>query len=70
MPPDNNTIYLNGITTTGRCPECGDDCTTKHGSDSRGGKMHYTSCPTCGDQMLIVAWDCPHCPPTGGSDGR
>jgi hypothetical protein len=59
-----NTIVLNGIKTTGACPECGDlDCETSHGSGPDGRKMHWTVCPTCGTHMVYVRWDCPNCPP-------
>ena len=68
----NNTIYLNGVLTTGACPVCGDlECQTSHGNNSRGGRMHWQSCPTCGDHMVQVLWDCPQCPVCGElSDGK
>lgn len=55
-------ITLNGVITTEPCPECGDEeATCQHGCDEIGPK-HLWKCPTCGECLSIVGYDCPNCP--------
>lgn len=65
--PDRRISFApNGITTTETCPVCDTfDMEVEHGMAYRGdtpiGQRHFEHCPGCGDSMVIVAYDCPHC---------
>ena len=61
-----NSIVLNGIKTRGTCPCCQtENVLFEHGYDERGKEypLHLERCPECGDSIVIVGYDCPHCKP-------
>lgn len=67
----NGTAFApNGIVTYETCPVCQEpDVQVEHGrrilyrNGARydAGPQHYWHCPECGDSMVIVGHDCPHC---------
>jgi len=59
-----NSIVLNGTKTHEICPVCSENILIEHGCDERGSTpLHLEHCPTCGDSIVIVAYDCPNCKP-------
>jgi len=59
-----NSIVLNGTKTNEICPVCYEKILVEHGCDERGATpLHLAHCPTCGDSIVIVAYDCPNCKP-------
>ena len=64
MKPGDQGHYFvpNGIVTYEDCPVCGaPDMRVEHGKSGRGSLQHFEHCPECGDSMVIVCYDCPHC---------
>ncbi|CAG0991991.1 hypothetical protein ANRL3_02837 [Anaerolineae bacterium] len=59
-----NHIILNGTKTHETCPCCQEEnVLVEHGYEERGKAfpLHLQHCPVCGDQIVIVGYDCPHC---------
>ena len=58
------TMTISDNITYEFCPECNYPYHVKveHGQNAESGSnMHYWHCPDCGDSMVFVAYDCPHC---------
>lgn len=65
----------NGVVSGEVCPACGSDSTVEHGhsgilfddeplvSDLA---QHFWHCPECGDTVVLVVHECPHCAEVSG----
>jgi len=48
--------------TQAECPVCGDpEARVRHEIDPFGHPRHIWYCPECGQSVMDVLWDCPHC---------
>jgi len=67
----------NGIVTHETCPVCQEpDVRVEHGRQIiyhdgvryDAGPQHLWHCPECGNSLVIVGYDCPHCAPARNED--